>query len=179
MTTGGDGRLEKALELLRARGGRVTSARRAVLSALLDHEEHASAEALAEVVHASHPDVHLSTVYRTLDAFEQLGVVTHVHLGHGRAVYHLTDEIHHHAVCDRCGSVVQLPLALFAQLHDRLRDDFGFEVDAHHFALAGRCASCLAESRAEGERRPPAAAAKGDAGDELLLAGDLASEPSP
>ncbi len=155
MTTGGDGRLEAALELLRARGGRVTSARRAVLSALLDHEEHAGAEALAEVVHASHPDVHLSTVYRTLDAFEQLGVVTHVHLGHGRAVYHLTDEIHHHAVCERCGSVVQLPLALFAQLHDRLRDDFGFEVDAHHFALAGHCARCLAETRAEGERRPP------------------------
>ena len=149
MTTGDDGRLERALQQLRARGGRVTSARRAVLSALLDHQEHASAEGLAEVVHASHPDVHLSTVYRTLDAFEQLGVVTHVHLGHGRAIYHLTDEIHHHAVCEQCGTVVQLPLALFAQLHHRLLDEFGFDVDAHHFALVGRCARCLADPPAD------------------------------
>lgn len=149
MTTGDDGRLERALQQLRARGGRVTSARRAVLSALLEHREHASAEALAEVVNASHPDVHLSTVYRTLDAFEQLGVVTHVHLGHGRAIYHLTDQIHHHAVCEQCGTVVQLPLALFAQLHERLVDEFGFDVDAHHFALVGRCARCLADPGAD------------------------------
>ena len=152
MTTGEE-RLERILELLRGRGGRVTSARRAVLSALLDHREHASAEALAEVVHASHPDVHLSTVYRALDAFERLGVVTHVHLGHGRAVYHLTDEMHHHAVCERCGTVVQLPLALFAQLHRRLVDDFGFAVDAHHFAIVGHCARCLAEAEPDAHVR--------------------------
>ena len=175
MTTDGDGRLEAALDLLRARGGRVTSARRAVLSALLEHHEHASAEALAEVVHASHPDVHLSTVYRTLDAFEQLGVVTHVHLGHGRAIYHLTDELHHHAVCERCGAVVQLPMALFAQLHHRLLDDFGFAVDAHHFALAGRCARCLAEARATGDALPTA----GGAGGGRSLIGGAASGASP
>ncbi len=175
MTTDGDGRLEAALDLLRARGGRVTNARRAVLSALLEHQEHASAEALAEVVHASHPDVHLSTVYRTLDAFEQLGVVTHVHLGHGRAIYHLTDEIHHHAVCERCGAVVQLPLALFAQLHHRLLDDFGFEVDAHHFALVGRCARCLGETGATGDR--PLATADGE--DRRSLARRPASGASP
>ncbi len=153
MATGDDERLERALELLRARGGRVTSARRAVLGALLEHHEHASAEALAEVVHASHPDVHLSTVYRTLDAFERLGVVTHVHLGHGRAIYHLTDEIHHHAVCERCGAVVQLPVALFGQLHRQLVDDFGFEVDGYHFALVGRCAPCLAGDHPEAVTR--------------------------
>lgn len=142
MTTSADERLERTLARLRARGGRVTSARRAVLSALLEHREHASAEALAEVVHASHPDVHLSTVYRTLDAFEKLGVVTHVHLGHGRAIYHLTDQIHHHAVCERCDTVLQLPLSLFDQLHARLCSDFGFEVGAHHFALVGLCSRC-------------------------------------
>lgn len=142
MTTGIDGRLDRILALLRERGGRVTSARRAVLTALLEHPEHASADELAAVVHHSHPDVHLSTVYRTLDAFEQLGVVTHVHLGHGRAIYHLTDGIHHHAVCERCDAVLQLPLEFLGQLHDRLLDEFGFEIDTHHFALVGRCARC-------------------------------------
>ena len=156
MTAGTDERLDRILALLRRRGGRVTSARRAVLTALLGHEEHASADELAAVVHASNPDVHLSTVYRTLDAFEQLGVVTHVHLGHGRAVYHLTDRIHHHAVCEQCDRVVQLPLEVFADLHARLRREFGFEVGAHHFALVGRCAACAADP--------------GDPGDPAVLA---------
>lgn len=146
MTPGTDERLDRILALLRQRGGRVTSARRAVLTALLEHREHVSADELAAVVHASHPDVHLSTVYRTLDAFEQLGVVTHVHLGHGRAIYHLTDRIHHHAVCEGCNAVLQLPCELFGQLHTRLLSEFDFEMDGHHFALVGRCARCSTSS---------------------------------
>ncbi|MGH9183637.1 MAG: Fur family transcriptional regulator [Acidimicrobiales bacterium] len=142
-------RLERILGMLRQEGGRVTTARRAVLGALLEHREHITADELAEVVQVRHPDVHLSTVYRTLDAFERLGVVTHVHLGHGRAIYHLTDEIHHHAVCERCDTVVELPLAVVGDLSARLRSEFGFEVDAHHFALVGRCARCAAEAGVE------------------------------
>jgi len=137
-----EARLERVLADLRAQGSRVTTARRAVLRSLLERREHTTAEQLAEQVRARHPDVHLSTVYRTLDALQHLGIVTHVHLGHGRAVYHLTDEIHHHAVCERCGAVIELPPELFGSVSDRLRRDFGFAVDTHHFALVGRCRSC-------------------------------------
>jgi Fur family transcriptional regulator, ferric uptake regulator len=136
-------RLERILARLRERGGRVTTARRAVLGALLASSDHVSAEQLSEIVQSDHPDIHLSTVYRTLEAFEELGVVTHVHLGHGRAIYHLTDQIHHHAVCERCRTVIHLPDGLFSGLQRRLADDFGFELDAHHFALVGHCADCV------------------------------------
>lgn len=140
-----DGRLDRILALLRAGGGRVTTARRAVLSALLDaHRRHVSADELAAAVHAMSPEVHLSTVYRTLDALERLGVVTHVHLGHGRAIYHLTDELHHHAVCEDCGDVLQLPDTIFGDVQAILHRAWGFELDAHHFALVGRCAACAA-----------------------------------
>ena len=141
-----EARLERVLADLRAQGSRVTTARRAVLRSLIERHEHTTAEELAEQVRARHPDVHLSTVYRTLDALQHLGIVTHVHLGHGRAVYHLTDEIHHHAVCERCGAVIQLPPELFRSVSDRLRRDFDFTVDTHHFALVGRCGQCEAPS---------------------------------
>ena len=141
-----DGRLDRILDLIRRDGGRVTTARRAVLSALLhEHGRHLSAEELASAVRASDPDVHLSTVYRTLDALEQLGVVTHVHLGHGRAIYHLTDELHHHAVCEACGDVLQLPDAIFGDVRADLEELHGFHLDAHHFALVGRCATCAGD----------------------------------
>ncbi len=135
--------MERILALLREGGGRVTTARRAVLSALLDGaRRHVSAEELAAAVSAENPAVHLSTVYRTLDALEQLGVVTHVHLGHGRAIYHLTDELHHHAVCEGCGDVVQLPDSIFGDVQATLQESWGFALDAHHFALVGRCTTC-------------------------------------
>ena len=141
-----DGRLDRILELIRRDGGRVTSARRAVLTALLDeHGRHVSAEELASAVRTSDPEVHLSTVYRTLDALEQLGVVVHVHLGHGRAIYHLTDELHHHAVCEACGDVLQLPDAIFSDVQAGLQEAHGFHLDAHHFALVGRCAACAGD----------------------------------
>jgi Fe2+ or Zn2+ uptake regulation protein len=142
-----DERLDRALALLRKDGGRVTSARRAVLAALLEHRRHVSADELAEAVHAERPDVHLSTVYRTLEAFERLGVVTHVHLGHGRAIYHLTDELHHHAACERCGAVLELPDTILDHVQATLERSYGFELDAHHFAFVGRCRTCAAHPR--------------------------------
>ena len=133
------------LELVRAHGGRVTSARRAVLSALVSADAHLTAEEVAQAVHSDHPDVHLSTVYRTLEALEQLGVVTHVHLGHGKASYHLAERVHHHAACEVCGHVIELPADLLSDVVRELKERHGFVADVHHFAFVGHCTTCLPE----------------------------------
>ena len=143
---GGRERLERILDQLRAGGGRITPARRALVSALLDADAHVTADDLAEVVQRSHPDVHRSTIYRTLDALEELGVVDHVHLGHGRAVYHLLDDPHQHLVCEVCEEVIEVPDELFRPLADRLARDYGFALRSNHFAVLGRCAECAASS---------------------------------
>src|SRR4051794_12131674 len=135
-------RRDRILAQLRAQGGRVTTARRALITALLEADDHVTADDLAATVQDAHPDVHRSTIYRTLDALEELGVVDHVHLGHGRAVYHLRDDPHHHLVCDVCGFVIEAPDGLFQPLADALRDDYGFVLRANHFAVLGRCAEC-------------------------------------
>ena len=144
--TGAADRLERILDQLRAGGGRVTPARRALVTALLDASSHVTADDLAETVQRSHPDVHRSTIYRTLDALEELGVVDHVHLGHGRAVYHLLDDPHQHLVCESCEHVIEVPDALFRPLADRLAADYGFTLRPNHFAVLGRCADCAADA---------------------------------
>ena len=106
MSERGD-RSDRIFSQLRARGGRITAARRALVTALLEADAHVTADDLATLVQAAHPEVHRSTIYRTLDALEQLGIVDHVHLGHGRAVYHLADDPHNHLVCEVCGAVVE------------------------------------------------------------------------
>jgi Fe2+ or Zn2+ uptake regulation protein len=137
-------RRDQLVAMIRERGERVTSARRALVSALVQARGHVTADDLAALVQKAQPDVHLSTIYRSLDALERIGVVDHVHLGHGRAVYHLADEPHQHLVCEVCGAVVEVPDATFAELSDTLRRRYGFTIRPNHFAVLGRCRACRA-----------------------------------
>lgn len=130
------------LDELASRGGRRTAARQAIVEALLASKGHVTADDLARRVQRRFPSVNVSTVYRTLDALEELGVVDHVHLGHGRAIYHLADEAHQHLVCERCERVQELPATKLRSLVRTLDDEYGFAVDQRHFAIVGVCRRC-------------------------------------
>jgi Fe2+ or Zn2+ uptake regulation protein len=130
------------LDALRADGLRVTGPRRAICRALArGHDLHLTASTLhaaAEEVLGSAIDV--STVYRTIDALEQAGMVHHVHLGHGPAVLHLSDHVeHHHLTCEVCGYTVDIPLDDLQNLTETVATRHGFTIDSAHFALIGRC----------------------------------------
>src|SRR5271168_3218916 len=99
---GSDPAVEDVLERLRSGGSRITTSRRLLVRTLIERGEHASAEELAALVQSEAPDVHLSTIYRNLEELERLGVVTHAHLGHGPATYHLSATAHGHLVCEQC-----------------------------------------------------------------------------
>ena len=142
-----DDRLSATLVMLKANGGRITPTRRAVIQVLISESTHLSAEDLAKRIQLRLPDVHLSTIYRTLDALEAVGVVDHVHLGHGRAIYHLSSDIHQHLVCEVCSSVTEVPESFFATLKGELQEIFGFTMRAHHFAVIGRCRNCALTAR--------------------------------
>jgi Fur family transcriptional regulator, ferric uptake regulator len=134
--------VEGVLNLVRRRGGRVTSSRRLLLRTLFESKGHRTAEELAAAVQEQAPDIHLSTVYRNLDELEKLGVIVHSHLGHGAATYHLSSSAHGHFVCEECGRMIEAPEAMFASLAKAAQADFGFTIDPHHFAMLGRCADC-------------------------------------
>lgn len=136
------GIIEDALTQLRQHGGRATSARRLLLRALLASPGHRSAEQLAADVQASAPGVNLSTIYRNLDELERLKIVDRTDLGHGPATYHLAETAHGHLVCERCGSITEVPSQIFTGLARTTRDQYGFTVTPHRFAVLGTCAAC-------------------------------------
>ncbi|MGH9227084.1 MAG: Fur family transcriptional regulator [Acidimicrobiales bacterium] len=135
-------RLSLILTTLGQEGRRITAGRRAVVEALVAATGHMSADDLAAAVRRSSPGVHRATVYRTLEALETAGLVEHVHLGHGRSVYHLADDIHQHLVCEVCGSVEEAPSDLLSAVAGRLQDERGFVMRPYHFAVLGRCHAC-------------------------------------
>lgn len=130
------------LALVREHGGRATSARRLLLQALVGSREHLSAEELAAEVRAHAPDVHLSTVYRNLEELERLGVVDSTRLGDGPATYHLSSSPHGHLVCEKCGSMTEVPDAMFRDLVRSVRARYGFAINPHRLAVMGYCAAC-------------------------------------
>lgn len=131
-----------AVAAMKVKGMRVTQARLAVVEALARIGHHPSVEELYDEVVRQQPAVHLATVYRTVDALREAGIVEHTHLSHGPAVVKLTSMDHEHAVCEKCGEVTDVPASLFAPLRARLKKEFGFEVGAQHFAMSGRCRRC-------------------------------------
>jgi Fur family transcriptional regulator, ferric uptake regulator len=135
-------RVEALCDALRSRQERVTRARRAVIEVLVGSGAHLTAEEIHARVEAVAPDVHRATVYRALETLSRLELVEHAHLGHGPAVYHLSDDLHHHLVCEVCGAVIEVPASLFEDAERRVREEFGFEARSHHFAVVGRCRGC-------------------------------------
>jgi Fe2+ or Zn2+ uptake regulation protein len=138
--------VEQILGRFTAAGGRRTASRQAIIEAVVGAGGHITAEQIASTVQARFPSVNLSTVYRALDALEDLRVVDHVHLGHGRAVYHLTDETHQHLFCEQCERVQELPIAKLRPLFGMLQKEYGFDLDRRHFAIVGRCRECAAST---------------------------------
>jgi Fur family transcriptional regulator, ferric uptake regulator len=131
---------------LHQRGLRMTPQRQLVLDAVRALG-HATPEQICARVQETAPAVNITTVYRTLDLLERIGVVRHTHLGHGAPSYSEQEHQHVHLVCHGCGTVSEVPTDLMDGLAARLRADEGFELDVTHVALSGRCASCREADR--------------------------------
>jgi Fur family ferric uptake transcriptional regulator len=127
---------------LRSRGLRLTAQRQLVLEAV-----YALGHATPDQVHAqvarTAAGVNITTIYRTLELLEGLGLVTHAHLSHGAPTYHAVGEEQHvHLVCRICGSVGEVSSELLGPLATTLAKEQSFLVDIGHVALFGTCAAC-------------------------------------
>jgi Fur family transcriptional regulator, ferric uptake regulator len=134
-----------AVEALRERGLRVSSARRLVLEALFAAERPISAEEIAAGLEGWLPPSDLTSVYRNLDTLEQVGLIRHVHLGHGPGLYTLAaaDDVEF-ATCDGCGAFEVVDPARLDGARELIERELGYRARFSHFPIVGTCAKCLA-----------------------------------
>ena len=127
---------------LRARGYRLTPQRQLVLEAVAELG-HSTPEEIVAQVRRTASGVNISTVYRTLELLEELGLVQHTHLGHGAPTYSIAaSDDHVHLVCRDCGAIDEADSGVLEDVVRRLAADHGFAVDVGHFAIFGRCRDC-------------------------------------
>jgi Fur family ferric uptake transcriptional regulator len=127
---------------LRDHGFRITPQRQLVLEAV-ETLRHGTPEEILIEVQRTASGVNLSTIYRTLEVLEDVGLVTHAHIGHGPPTYHAVDEhVHIHLVCDRCKVVQSVPASVAASFVEQLEAEYGFRTDISHVSVHGLCESC-------------------------------------
>jgi Fur family ferric uptake transcriptional regulator len=136
---------ESIVELLRSRGLRMTPQRRAIVSEVMSTEGHISPAGLARQVAQRVPGVSPSTIYRTLEMLEELGVLSHAHLEGGAEYHRRSLGEHVHLACSRCGREESLSGAEAERLRRMLQRSHGFRADLAHFAISGLCATCQRE----------------------------------
>jgi Fur family transcriptional regulator, ferric uptake regulator len=136
--------LSAAMALMRERGLRVSAARRLVLEALLAADGPMSAEQIAEGIGGRVPCSDIGSVYRNLQAFADIGLVRHVHLGHGPGLHVLAVAgEREYLTCERCADYLAVAPEELDAVRELVEQRFGYRANFTHFPIVGLCAECV------------------------------------
>jgi Fur family transcriptional regulator, ferric uptake regulator len=138
---------DTAARTLRSRGMRLSAARRLVLEALYLADGPVTAEEIATGVGGRVPPSDLASVYRNLDRLERLGMVRHMHLGHGPGLYAPAGQEREYILCEGCSSCLAVGSGHLEGVRATVRAAVGFEARFSHFPLVGLCPTCAAVHR--------------------------------
>lgn len=119
----------------------VTTSRRIVFLALEDTEP----LSMAQLVQKVSPDTHRTSVYRTVELFEKLGIIQRIQIG-WKYKLELSNEFqdhHHHLTCMKCGKIesFQEPDIMHSLL-EIIASEKHFNLQRHQLELQGVCATC-------------------------------------
>jgi Fur family transcriptional regulator, ferric uptake regulator len=136
---------------LHARGLRWTPQRRVLIEVLSHSNGHVTGSELVERCREADPSTVPSTVYRTLDVLEELGIVRHAHGADGREEFHVLPAAEHgHLHCRACRETWEIDEAEARALVAAMQADRGFEVDLSHLSVSGLCRACAAAEPSAG-----------------------------
>lgn len=127
---------------LRARGFRMTSQRRAILHVLYHESIHLSPTEVFARAKETLPGLTEATVYRTLEFLSDNGLVHPAHIGSGHLVYEIARQDHHHIICRKCGSELQIDHAPLEKVYEELEANSGFRSIDSHVTFFGICPNC-------------------------------------
>jgi Fe2+ or Zn2+ uptake regulation protein len=133
----------KALETLRAMGLRLTPQRMLILSIVASGNSHMDVDQVFQRAKESYPYIDITTVYRTLQLFKKLGVVSEVAIGN-RLHFEVAnpESPHQHMVCLVCSEAYDLPPQYLEEFRHSLVQELAFEPDLKNFTVTGVCSQC-------------------------------------
>jgi len=138
---------EAVPDRLHERGLRWTPQRRLLVEVLAETDGHITGAELVERCRAIDPATTPSTVYRTLDVLEDIGLIRHAHGLDGREEFHVLPAIEHgHLHCSQCGNSWEIEADEVRGLVRDFDKQRGFSVDLGHLSVVGICNDCRSRS---------------------------------
>jgi Fur family ferric uptake transcriptional regulator len=129
------------------RGIRMTRQRRVILQVMDKAEQHLDVDQILARAQEMDPEVHLVTVYRTIDLLKKHGLIDELDLLHLRGDRHYYEthgpRDHIHVACLKCGKVREFESRLYEQLKEQIARDFDMKVTVSRTEVGGYCAECL------------------------------------
>ncbi|MGF1523230.1 MAG: Fur family transcriptional regulator [Leptolyngbyaceae cyanobacterium] len=134
-------RTEEIVQTLKSKRLRVTPQRFAVYANLLARSDHPTAEQLLNDLNQDAPTSSQATIYSSLQALRDVGLIREVLLEEGVCRYDANVERHHHFVCTRCGVIEDIPWESFQCIDvNHLRP--GLKADGYEVIVHGTCDRC-------------------------------------
>lgn len=134
-------RTQTEINLLRAKGFRVTPQRIAILEILQSSGRHMTALEIYQRAIDIIPGINEATVYRTLDVFNKEGLVFVSHLEGSQIAYEFGNK-HHHIQCRKCSKDLQISHDMIRDIYTQLEFFSGFKLDSSHLTFLGFCPNC-------------------------------------
>lgn len=123
---------------------RASSVEQVILETLSKDHTHLTSAQVYEEIRQRLPAVNQSTVYRALERLASKGKVSISDMGSGAEVYELvSDKLHHHFVCQRCGQVINMNHEEIGEFFHALEKKYHFLITTNHLILFGTCENCL------------------------------------
>lgn len=132
---------DEIVQTLRSKGLRVTPQRFAVYANLLTRSDHPTAEQILSDLNQDAPTSSQATVYSSLQALQNVGLVREVLLEEGVCRYDANVSAHHHFRCKSCGVIEDIPWEQFRGL-DLGQLNPGWRVDGYEVTVHGLCDCC-------------------------------------
>ncbi len=124
-------------------GGRgLTPQRRAVLDVVLGSGEHLTANEIYEAARRRLPAISFATVYNSLKYLKEAGLVREINFGKSSSRYDRETGRHDHALCSRCGRLVDFDLPETPQMLKAAARRSRFKPESIHLTLVGVCPDC-------------------------------------
>ena len=133
--------LESKRKALKASGLRATSQRALILEAI--RRGHLDADEIYRQVRRKRPRLSLSTVYRTLRMFKELGLVEELHFDEAHHHYEMkSSSEHQHLMCLDCGKIMEFEYPLSQKIKRNIAREKDFEVTGVEIQVTGYCSKC-------------------------------------
>jgi len=123
-------------------GIKVTPQRIAIYRELASTDQHPSTETIYKKIKDYYPNISLTTVYRTLETFEKLGLIAAVNVLYNAARYDANLTPHHHIVCTDCKKVEDVYDESLNNLDISNKTLGDYKVEGYSLLLSGQCKSC-------------------------------------